>query len=132
MRATRSKGCVSLSSIKHPESSGKANSCAMNLLPFDISFGSLQRINLRLRLTLGCSFRVRGEVALARFPLYGWIRIAGTILPQGQFQDSLAALALFYYGMTRASIVPTASFSHEGAFSSFFYSGADHDKYLQF
>jgi hypothetical protein len=102
-----------------------------SLLAFGASLGSFKRIDFRLQLALGSSFRMSCEVALARFPFDGWIRIAGAIPSRRSGYYPLAPLTLLYYGVAGASVIPTASFSHEGAFSSFFNSATIHDKHLQ-
>jgi hypothetical protein len=100
------------------------------LLSLIISFGSFDRIDLRLDLFFKLS--MRGEIAGAGFPFYGRIRIAVAEPSGGVFYAALAAFALLYNRVASTTVVPATRFGHEGAFCSGLLCCTNHDNHLQF
>jgi hypothetical protein len=78
------------------------------LLSLIVSFGSFDRIDLRLDFLFELS--MRGEIAGAGFPFNGRIRIAVAEPSGGEFYAALAAFALLYDRVASTTIVPTTRF----------------------
>jgi len=69
------------------------------------SFGSFKRIDFGLGSYGCCVADMRGQIAVAVFPLYGRFR-AGSAVPTGlQFGTAVAALALLYDLMANPAVV---------------------------
>ncbi len=100
-----------------------------NLFLFVVSLGSLERIDLLLilRLNFGMSCKIAG----AGFPFHGRIRIAAAKFSTGEFNSTLAALALLNDCKAGTTIIPAARFGHEGAFGTRLRRCTNHDTYLQ-